>query len=85
MQSVAMALSYEPWSFVQRISPTPLLMVVADNDNLVPTDLALETYEMALEPKELVIIEGDHFVPYVEKFDAAGAAARDFFVRHLEP
>jgi len=83
MQSLAMALSYEPWVFVKRISPTPLLMLVAANDNLVPTDLALETYEMALEPKELIITPGDHFLAYVENFDTTGPATRDWFVEHL--
>ena len=39
-------------------------MCVADNDVLTPTDLALETYAEALEPKELQMIDGGHFDAY---------------------
>jgi fermentation-respiration switch protein FrsA (DUF1100 family) len=49
---------------VHRISPTPLLMTVAENDVLCPTDIALETYAQAREPKELHILPGGHFDGY---------------------
>lgn len=49
---------------VHRISPTPLLMTVAENDVVCPTDIALEAYERAREPKELHIIPGGHFDAY---------------------
>ncbi|HRF08581.1 MAG TPA: alpha/beta hydrolase, partial [Xanthobacteraceae bacterium] len=74
---------YEPGIYISRISPTPLLMVVANRDQTTPTDLALEAYERALHPKKLVMIEGGHFSPYVDKFDIASVAARDWFVQHL--
>jgi len=38
---------------IQLISPTPLLMVVSENDGLTPTDLAIEAYGRAMEPKKL--------------------------------
>jgi hypothetical protein len=46
---------YNPAANIQLISPTPLLMVVAENDHVTPTDLALTAYERALEAKKLVI------------------------------
>lgn len=49
---------------VHRISPTPLLMTVAQNDVLTPTDIALEAYSRAREPKELHLIPGGHFDGY---------------------
>lgn len=49
---------------VHRISPTPLLMTVAENDVLCPTDIALKTYAKAREPKELHILPGGHFDGY---------------------
>ncbi|MGW4370364.1 alpha/beta hydrolase [Nocardia takedensis] len=75
--------SYAPEAFVRRVSPTPLLMIVADQDTLTPTDIALRGYAEALEPKRLVLISGPHFVVYEEGFEQAAAAACDFFVEVL--
>lgn len=83
LRSIEMSREYEPGIYISRISPTPLLMVVANRDQTTPTDLALEAYERALHPKKLVMIEGGHFSPYVDKFDIASVAARDWFVQHL--
>jgi uncharacterized protein len=81
--SVEMLMEYEPGVYVERISPTPLLMVVAASDHLTPTDLALEAYQRAREPKRLVLLPGGHFDAYVKDFDAASGAARDWFLQHL--
>ncbi len=83
VRSSRAARMYEPGTWISRISPTPLLMVVALNDTITLTDLALGTYETALQPKKLVTIEGGHFAPYVGRFDEAAGAARDWFVEHL--
>ena len=37
----------------------------------------------AYEPKQLVLLPSGHFDAYVDAFDQASAAARDWFVRHL--
>ncbi len=83
LRSTEMAREYEPGSTIHRISPTPLLMIVADQDHVTPTDLALEAYERALQPKKLVVLKGGHFVPYVEQFSESSAAAVDWFCEHL--
>lgn len=83
LRSVEMLMEYEPWVYIDRIAPTPLLMVVATNDVLTPTDLALEAYNRALEPKKLVILPGGHFDAYTTDFQLAAGAARDWFVQHL--
>jgi hypothetical protein len=49
---------------VAHISPTPFLMTVAETDVLTPTDLALEAYSRAREPKQLNILPGGHFDTY---------------------
>lgn len=85
LRSTRVARAYEPGIWVARVSPTPLLMVVALQDTITVTDLALSAYEAALQPKRLVAIEGGHFVPYVEAFDTAGKAAVNWFVEHLRP
>lgn len=85
LRSVEMLMEYEPGSYIERISPTPLLMVVAAQDHLAVADEAFAAYQQALEPKKLVILPGGHFDAYVQEFDLASAAARDWFVTHLRP
>ena len=58
-------------------------MVVARDDRLTVTDLALAAYEHALEPKRLALISGDHFSPYLDQFPLAEAAATGWFREHL--
>jgi uncharacterized protein len=74
---------YAPGEYVARVSPTPLLILAADHDNTVLTDLVLGAYEQALEPKRLVMLEGGHFDPYGAEFDKASSAAVDWFTEHL--
>jgi fermentation-respiration switch protein FrsA (DUF1100 family) len=50
---------------------------------LTPADLAIAAYERAIEPKSLVILPGGHFDAYMDGFDQASAAARDWFTQHL--
>jgi uncharacterized protein len=83
LRTVELLMEYEPGAYVERISPTPLLMVVAAKDHLTPADLALEAYGRALEPKRLVLLSGAHFDAYVDDFAGASAAARDWFQEHL--
>jgi uncharacterized protein len=70
---------YAPGDFIERVSPTPLLMVVAGHDHIAVTDLALKAYQRALEPKKLVMIKGGHFDPYLGEFKTASHAAVDWF------
>ena len=63
---------YEPGTYLPWISPTPLLMCVAENDVLTVKDIAIEGYAAAREPKKLVILPGGYFDAYVDGFDVAG-------------
>jgi len=85
LRSVEMLREYEPDSYVHRIAPTPLLVLVAENDVLTPTELTLATYQKAREPKKLVILPGGHFDAYTKGFDASMVPARDWFLEHLQP
>lgn len=80
-----MMMEFEPGDYVPRVAPTPLLMVVADRDTRCLTDLQLEAYERAHQPKHLVMIRGGHYAAYVREFKAASAATQDWFARHLAP
>jgi fermentation-respiration switch protein FrsA (DUF1100 family) len=84
LRSVEMFLEYEPGTYISRVSPTPLLMVVAAGDILTVSDLAIDAYENAREPKKLVILPGGHFGAYTgPDFELSSGAARDWLVQHL--
>lgn len=75
---------YEPGAWIARVSPTPLLMIVALADHITLTDLELRAYEQALEPKKLVAIDGGHFDAYLGQFATASGAAVSWFRQHLK-
>ena len=50
---------------------------MAAGDHLTPTDLALETYKRALEPKRLVLFAGGHFDAYLKVEPAVGYRCPD--------
>ena len=83
LRSVEMFIEYEPGAYLPLISPTPLLMLVAQGDHLTVSDLAISAYQSANEPKRLVIMPGGHFDAYVKGFDQASGPARDWLVQHL--
>lgn len=85
LRSAELSRENEPGIHISRISPTPLLMIVADNDVLTATDLCLAAYERAMHPKKLVTIPGGHFTPYIEHFEQTSSAAQQWFSQHLEP
>lgn len=83
LRSAELARENEPAIHIARISPTPLLMIVADHDLLTATELCLEAYQRALPPKHLMLLAGGHFDPYVKLFEQTSTAARDWFRTHL--
>lgn len=83
LRSAELMMEYEPGRFIEQISPTPLLMILTTHDICTPTDIALEAYRRALEPKELLLIQGGHMEVYDQQFDRGANAARDWLVRHL--
>jgi len=83
VRSTRAARMYEPGHWIARVSPTPLLMVVAARDTITLTDLELAAYERALQPKRLVTIEGGHFDPYLSGFEQSSTAAVEWFKLHL--
>ncbi|GAA5087014.1 hypothetical protein HNP84_010227 [Thermocatellispora tengchongensis] len=83
LRSVESISGYEPGDYIARISPTPLLLVVAQHDILTHSDLAYAAYERALHPKRLVTLPGGHFVVYGEEFKHTLALMTEFFLEHL--
>lgn len=84
LESMEKFLEYNPGANIARISPTPLLMVVAEDDRLTPTDLAIEAYMRAREPKRLVLFRGGHFAAYQEPgLNTTAPAAVEWFRQWL--
>ena len=83
LRTVEMLTEYEPGAWIHRIAPTPLLMLVARNDVLTPTELAIGAFQNAREPKKLVVLPGGHFDAYVNGFEESSGPATDWFVQHL--
>ncbi len=83
LRSLELMRSYEPISFVARIAPTPLLMIIADADTQTPVQWQHEAFALAAEPKKLVSLAGRHYDPYQSLRPQATAAALDWFRAHL--
>jgi len=83
MLSRDLRMGYEPGDYLPRVSPTPLLMVIAKEDTKCMSDIQLAAYSLAHEPKRLVIIPGGHYDPYTIEINRSSSAARDWFLEHL--
>lgn len=84
LRTIEYAFGYEPGAYIGLISPTPLMLIVAVQDHLAVSDLAIAAYERAYEPKRLVLLPGGHFEAYVEAFEQSSAPACDWFRTHLQ-
>jgi fermentation-respiration switch protein FrsA (DUF1100 family) len=76
---------FDPVDYIEAISPTPLLFIMASQDRLVSPDFIRQAYERAGQPKKLLTVEGSHYDVYDEPaaLRQACEAARDWFVQHL--
>ena len=65
LQSLFCMQRHEPMTFINRIAPKPLLMVIGEDDLCIPTSLQLGMFKKAQEPKRLHVIRGTGlFGPY---------------------
>ena len=83
LRTVEMLGEYEPGIYLPYISPTPLLLLIAEGDHLTPSEFAIAAFDEAHQPKELVIMPGGHFDAYTKGLEASSGPARDWFLRHL--
>lgn len=84
LQSYYWYSTYRAKDYIDLIAPTPLLMIVGERDLLSLTDVQLAAFNRAAEPKKLVVIKNaGHYDPYIQNFDQASGAARDWFAEHL--
>ena len=85
IESIEKFIEYSPAVYLPRVSPTPFLMMVAENDILTPTDLATAGFAKAHEPKKLVVLPGGHFDAYVSGFSLSSGSALSWFKQWLTP
>jgi uncharacterized protein len=60
-------------------------MVLGDNEVVCPTDLTLDAFNRAREPKRLELYPGGHFSAYTDQFERASNAACQRFSEQLGP
>jgi uncharacterized protein len=83
VRSLELALEYNPAANIHLISPTPFMMMVAENDVLTPPDLAIEAYGRARVPKRPVILPGGDFCACASGLQSASTPALSWFKQHL--
>jgi uncharacterized protein len=83
VESIEKFIEYSPAVYLPRLSPTPFLMMVAENDILTPTDVAIAGFGSARDPKKLVILPGGHFDAYVKGFSLSSGNAVQWFKQWL--
>ena len=77
----------DPERVVQRLAPTPLLVVHGTDDWLISPDHGRKLFALAGEPRELVLVPGGLHAEYMlaEDPEPLLLPLRDFFARRLAP
>ena len=84
LESLEKQREFDPISLIHLIAPTPLLIIAAEQDTLIPLDAPVAAYQRALEPKALKLLPCGHFDVYTEPWiGEAASAAVDWFQSHL--
>jgi cephalosporin-C deacetylase-like acetyl esterase len=85
LESAEAIMAHSPQDVVAQISPRPILFIHAANDNLVSPEEAEILYELAGDPKKLVIVPGVTHVDFYlgDAFAKVTALALDWFRNYL--
>jgi fermentation-respiration switch protein FrsA (DUF1100 family) len=87
MSSLEAILEHAPSKSVELISPRPLLLILAKDDEVSSPDLIRDAFARAGEPKRLLEVEGGHYAVYPwsggQSADEAIQAATEWFTEHL--
>jgi fermentation-respiration switch protein FrsA (DUF1100 family) len=82
-RSMLRAQTYDPGIWAERISPTPLLMIIGSQDTVIDPELQRAAFAKAGEPKQLVTYDGGHFEAYVQQFEVTAGSAEKWFTQYL--
>ncbi|MCH9036559.1 MAG: alpha/beta hydrolase [Chloroflexi bacterium] len=85
MESLENYVGYHPTASIELISPTPLIMILAEKDSLIPVELARTAFDRAGEPKELHTFPCGHFEVYETEpwFTKAVSSMADWYTKYL--
>jgi fermentation-respiration switch protein FrsA (DUF1100 family) len=85
IESLEKMIEYDPANAIELVAPTPLLLIAARHDSLIPVELVQQAFERAGEPKRLELLDCGHFDVYNDEpwFSRAAGAASDWFKSHL--
>jgi hypothetical protein len=61
------------------------MMIIADSDTITPTDIVLCAFERAREPKKIIVLQGDHYVPYLEALATSFPPSWESRAEHSQP
>jgi predicted acyl esterase len=78
-----MLLEYEPGDYIHRIAPTPLLMIATQTDTRCLTDLQLEAFGRAREPKQLILLPGGHYDVYEKLCSTVSSESLKWYRTHI--
>lgn len=83
--SLEEAVQTDPGHYIEAVSPTPMLVIMAEPDGTVVTSLTREDFGRAGEPKKLVVFEGQHYDVYDKQdvVDMCVSEAVAWFTGHL--
>ena len=85
MESLEKYVEYVPTASIELISPTPLLMVLAEHDSLIPVELARAAFDRAGDPKKFQVIPWGHFEVYDTEpwFSDAVSSMVEWYTKYL--
>ena len=83
LQSFAPTVVDDLTYLMPKISPKPLLMILAEQEHPALLAGQRSAYAAAGEPKSLLEVDGHHYSVYTDWKDVTIAAARDWFLEHL--
>lgn len=86
VESLEVNAEYAPVAHINLIAPTPLLMLLAKEDDVTPIEPQRKAFARARQPKLLVELPGGHFDGYQEPgFEAYVGPAVEWFQKYLSP
>jgi len=85
IESLEKIREFDPIRYIHLIAPTPLLIITAEHDSLIPIKYVMDAYARVKDPKDMVILPCKHFDVYGTEpwFSKAAIAAVNWFEKHI--
>jgi len=85
LQCAEAIIEYSPESVVHRIAPRGALFIAVEGDAVTPEEQSMRLYDLAGEPKKLVIFrQTTHYGIYNDYFNEVAANVVDWYNQHLK-